>query len=881
MSFRLGLGMGLKINSPGAGGGWSPVWLDAPGSAADVRKGLLGYTWDDSGGSGLLRVNRYYAVWMAKISGTAATLTLEAADASYPYDFQVSVDGGEFANVTPSSGDIVLFSGLSDAEHTVVVNVHISYVEQIGLAASGNLLAVTGANPRFRVPAYRHTVFEDTTGISTAARFVTADTLNAGFEPDYYAKGAPGSMIMTRFAPGDARELWVGAKGLIVYVQFDHGERTAIEMDVTATSVNNMGGYIEIPANTSVVSIYTQAYSGSSGQWLAIGTDAEITFPDTPRLYHWGHSIVEGAGVGGAIVGPPLTDLPLTADWFGYVGGNFGVSGDTINALQTRIDAEIAEITVEAGDIAWIDIGRNDGGGSLDAGEIADYELILDSVYAAGFSRILCLGVMPINTLIFEATNVSIKAIVDDQRETSGRANVFYVDRTAYDETAITIAGTHPDDEGYRLEMFPLNKTTYADYLSLTAPDWFAAADWSVADQGDGTVRITITALPDSAQTITRIDYRVDEGTWASTGLSDTGTYDISGLTSGTAYKVEIRAVSAGGNGLQSIAKTETPTDVPAAFSVGNWSILDATTGGQIDVTINALPADNGDTITDIEYRVDGGSWTSSVGTTSFSITGLTDDVAVDIELRAVNGNGAGPASDVKSATPTMSAPITEAQINAFTPHLFITLSDTTKLWQDTGSPPTTQASANNDPVRQWDDISGNSRNFVAPTDAKRPLFKTATPSLLFDGTDDTIGYTGTPGTSDCSLFFAFKSTDTIGIIFKQNDGTGNHVIGYFINGNASTATDNVGSAVMYVDGVSIASTRDAYYDSFIGGTWHIGELRNADLSGWTGLFLSGYDAVRVAGEYGPVVVIPTANFDSSDRDNIIVRYLQEQVGLA
>ncbi len=89
---------------------------------------------------------------------------------------------------------------------------------------------------------------------------------------------------------------------------------------------------------------------------------------------------------------------------------------------------------------------------------------------------------------------------------------------------------------------------------------------------------------------------------------------------------------------------------VPDAFEAGDWSI--AAGDEQADVTISDLPADGGDTITDVEYRLDGGSWVSSGGTSSFTVSGLTNDQEYDVELRAVNSIGAGPSSDVKSVTP-------------------------------------------------------------------------------------------------------------------------------------------------------------------------------------------------------------------------------------
>jgi len=103
---------------------------------------------------------------------------------------------------------------------------------------------------------------------------------------------------------------------------------------------------------------------------------------------------------------------------------------------------------------------------------------------------------------------------------------------------------------------------------------------------------------------------------------------------------------------------------VPDAFEVGDWSI--APGDEEADVTINALPDDGGAAITDIEYRLDGGSWVSSGGTTSFTITGLTNDEEYDVELRGVNSVGAGDWSDTKQVTPEGEAPEWSAEAQQF-----------------------------------------------------------------------------------------------------------------------------------------------------------------------------------------------------------------------
>ena len=75
-------------------------------------------------------------------------------------------------------------------------------------------------------------------------------------------------------------------------------------------------------------------------------------------------------------------------------------------------------------------------------------------------------------------------------------------------------------------------------------------------------------------------------------------------------------------------------------------------------MTIASLPANNGGTITDVEYELDaGGSWVSSGGTTSFTISGLTASTSYDVRLRAVNSAGNGAAGNTETATSGASAP--------------------------------------------------------------------------------------------------------------------------------------------------------------------------------------------------------------------------------
>lgn len=99
---------------------------------------------------------------------------------------------------------------------------------------------------------------------------------------------------------------------------------------------------------------------------------------------------------------------------------------------------------------------------------------------------------------------------------------------------------------------------------------------------------------------------------------------------------------------------------VAAAFALADWSLAnanadptnDGVNDGVVNVTINSYPDNGGSLISDIEYRIDGGAWTSAQTISSFTITGLTNAVSRNVELRAVNAIGSSAASDVKTATP-------------------------------------------------------------------------------------------------------------------------------------------------------------------------------------------------------------------------------------
>lgn len=91
---------------------------------------------------------------------------------------------------------------------------------------------------------------------------------------------------------------------------------------------------------------------------------------------------------------------------------------------------------------------------------------------------------------------------------------------------------------------------------------------------------------------------------------------------------------------------------VPSAFTTGDWTAT--ADDGEIDLNITTLPSDGGTAITTLQYRLDGGSAVdlSGTGTGARTISGVTNGVEYDVQIRAVNALGAGAWSDTKSRTP-------------------------------------------------------------------------------------------------------------------------------------------------------------------------------------------------------------------------------------
>ena len=184
---------------------------------------------------------------------------------------------------------------------------------------------------------------------------------------------------------------------------------------------------------------------------------------------------------------------------------------------------------------------------------------------------------------------------------------------------------------------------------------------------GDGQVTLRWRApANDGGDPITHYEYEQDgSGTWISTGSTDTS-HTVTGLNNGQTYIFRVRAVNAQGNGAV-VTLEATPSPSTGRDGGGDdgprepqphapRNLLVEGGDGQVTLTWEAPEDDGGSAITDYEYRIDGkGDWISIGSTdTTHTVTGLVNGQVYVFQVRAVNRNRKGRASNRVEATPRM-----------------------------------------------------------------------------------------------------------------------------------------------------------------------------------------------------------------------------------
>lgn len=190
--------------------------------------------------------------------------------------------------------------------------------------------------------------------------------------------------------------------------------------------------------------------------------------------------------------------------------------------------------------------------------------------------------------------------------------------------------------------------------LATTTP---GAPTSVVATAGVSKITVTFLSGATGGSPITNYKYSIDGGTnFTACSPADVASpIEITGLTN-IAYTVILKAVNENGDGIASAeSNSVTPVTVPDAPT----SLIATPGNAQISVAFTE-GASGSSPITNYKYSIDGGTVYTACEpaqtTSPIIISGLTNDVAYTVKLKAVNANGDGAASaESNSVTPSVS----------------------------------------------------------------------------------------------------------------------------------------------------------------------------------------------------------------------------------
>lgn len=185
-----------------------------------------------------------------------------------------------------------------------------------------------------------------------------------------------------------------------------------------------------------------------------------------------------------------------------------------------------------------------------------------------------------------------------------------------------------------------------SDASGPVAPGVLPSAPTSlVATKGNASASVAFTAGAAGDSPITNYQYSTDGTNYtAFSPAQTTSPVSITGLTNGTSYTVQLKAVSnLGASSASTASNSFTPSTVPSAPTS-----LVATKGDSSGSIAFTAGSDGGNAISNYKYSTDGTNYTAfspAVTTSPVSITGLTNGTAYTVYLKAVNTNGDSAAS--------------------------------------------------------------------------------------------------------------------------------------------------------------------------------------------------------------------------------------------
>ena len=201
---------------------------------------------------------------------------------------------------------------------------------------------------------------------------------------------------------------------------------------------------------------------------------------------------------------------------------------------------------------------------------------------------------------------------------------------------AVNAAGSGTQSESIRIA--PYTVASAPVISSVAMHNSYAMLTYSIASNGGAT--------------ISGYEYSLNGGISWLNASSTANPLRISGLTNGNSYSLILRAVNRAGSSDSSSTVSLAPVGPPDAPRISTLTPSD----GTLEVAFTD-GSTSGSPITGYEYTIDGGTtWVTAGAVTSspLTITGLNNGTIYTVQIRAVNAQGSGTASD-----PVISKPYT------------------------------------------------------------------------------------------------------------------------------------------------------------------------------------------------------------------------------
>ena len=182
----------------------------------------------------------------------------------------------------------------------------------------------------------------------------------------------------------------------------------------------------------------------------------------------------------------------------------------------------------------------------------------------------------------------------------------------------------------------------------------------------NGTVTLSWQPPTDTGGGVSDYEYRIDtnnDGSWNKNGTVGGGATSVSvSVSNGRDYGLAVRAKNSAGSSTYSAKSTAHPVDPSVSPPSAPRNLQATAENRQVRLSWNTPSSSNG--IIAYEYKYDtgnDGSWRSwkliNNTSTSFTVTGLTNETLYAFKVRARNAGGIGTASSKATARPTAVTP--------------------------------------------------------------------------------------------------------------------------------------------------------------------------------------------------------------------------------